>query len=589
MPEASRIKNGIRIVRITNRTARLRKRRQDKRAGRAKAKPVAADSTAQERKKGIVGSPTVESRQPKRAVGSSAAETTLEPRTARFPKVQTPVKQAHTPFEIPDTPFHNPDLDQPLQWSPGMFEQEIDRYNWTWSSWDSPSREIIDVSWHSSEDSQQPRDPLALFPTYVRDLLREIMAARQNPEPSDRFTDSVTDYTEQTYTEQAYTEQGVTEQGHTEQAPTEQAYTERSQTEQAPTEQSQTEQATTEQAHTERAHTPFEVPSTPFQNPDLSRPLHWSPGMFKQEIDRYNWTWSSWDSPSQEIIDVSYHSEDSLARDPFARFPPHVRKLLRQIMALKQDPVSSARSTDSLAADTVRYEEVDYASSFSSGRLSSDKPARSESSDFSSWVDLDCAPWPPQLLEMCLDSERHNEWCERRGIGKHSPLSSRSASEKDMSSHSKSSSDSPYMWSPYKWPASPYKAVNSAEELRDGEDLNSSPVSKPPGTPAGAQQHFRSLQGLASPPTEAQPETTLYMENWTEPNLILPPLSGPPFDNYQANFTVRRQLPSAIATEPRQSVEESGRGSGFGWKSIACVAAAAATIGAGLAYAWFSG
>ncbi|OTB15314.1 hypothetical protein K445DRAFT_116528 [Daldinia sp. EC12] len=53
------------------------------------------------------------------------------------------------------------------------------------------------------------------------------------------------------------------------------------------------------------------------------------------------------------------------------------------------------------------------------------------------------------------------------------------------------------------------------------------------------------------------------------------------------HFCAKRQLPSAVMVK-RQSSEVPSGGSGFGWKSLACVGVAAAAVGAGLAYAWLS-
>ncbi|KAF3054790.1 hypothetical protein GL218_07434 [Daldinia childiae] len=162
---------------------------------------------------------------------------------------------------------------------------------------------------------------------------------------------------------------------------------------------------------------------TPFKNPDLNdKPLHWSPRMFKPEIDRYNWTWSDWDSPSREIEDVTYQTTDWPIHDPLARLPPHIRKKLEEMkklekLLLEQQPNSS------LTADTIRYEEVDVASSLSLEASTRSKRTRSKhtrsdstsSSEFSSWVDVNSRPWPPHVLQMFNEGEEERkEWAARR-------------------------------------------------------------------------------------------------------------------------------------------------------------------------------
>jgi hypothetical protein len=58
----------------------------------------------------------------------------------------------------------------------------------------------------------------------------------------------------------------------------------------------------------------------------------------------------------------------------------------------------------------------------------------------------------------------------------------------------------------------------------------------------------------------------------------------------RAHFTALRQCPPSLDVKPLRSFDESPVPKpGFGWKSLACAAVAAATVTAGLAYAWFSG
>lgn len=527
---------------------------------------------------------------------------------------------------------------------------------------------------------------------------------------------------------------------------------------------------------------------TPFRNPDLNdKPLHWSPRMFKPEIDRYNWSWSEWDSPSREFEDVTYETEDWPIRDPFARFPPELRKRLQEIMAMApKTKLSTTHSTDSLA-DTVRYEEVNLMSSFGS---SSDESVRSKLLDDDSWVVLNDVPWPPNLLRMLLSSEEQDRRLAAKGFfdrewakspiqpasdldvshqslsqdfsslpqpdidvdsrpSSSKSLSTPSASPPDMSVHSQvgdeesnisTSSSSTHSasiplastrsaspefstWieiSEKKWPDQLFNAINVAEENKrkraqeealaaagvsthsasasdvsdvsgrsqspefstyvdvdekkwsdgtfdlfnmmdedrrarairdalaaagppafecgsDASDLSqssefSSPwfkldvekwsddtfqmyteieecrrrgpettttlsvsgldASLPLETDAhsAAQQHFHSFLQPSSPSAEIPSIPTVSQPVHVHHHHTAPVQQFPPSRPTRSSrhFHTMRQLPSARAVEPHQSPEEPSRGSGFGWKSLACVAVAAATVGAGLAY-WFSG
>ncbi|KAL7621553.1 hypothetical protein AAE478_008878 [Parahypoxylon ruwenzoriense] len=357
---------------------------------------------------------------------------------------------------------------------------------------------------------------------------------------------------------------------------------------------------------------------SPFENPHLNnQPLHWSPRMFKPEIDRYNWSWSEWDSPSRDIVDMTYETEDWPKRDPLAALPPHIREHVMAILARKPSPTSTARRTDSLTADTVRYETVNFMSSFSS---SSDEPARPKSSDDSSWVYLDVQPWPTNLLEMWIDSERNREWCEAHGIGKHtgSTMSSISTTDPDMSARSGSSEISSLL-----------QMYIDGDKDRQGHDssMEGQPGPSTPNPDAASicsqSSEFSSWVDLGGLRKWDDRTLEMYMrheenartreqrserlaairkyfdsrsiapyQSHTGPVKPLPPPYASPSIAAVAapqDFYTRRELPSAIAMEPRQSSEEPARtSSGFGWKSLAAVAVASAAITAGIAYAWFS-
>ncbi|KAI0172825.1 hypothetical protein GGR52DRAFT_423223 [Hypoxylon sp. FL1284] len=377
-----------------------------------------------------------------------------------------------------------------------------------------------------------------------------------------------------------------------------------------------------------------------FRNPDLNdRIPYWRPRMFEPEMDRYNWTWSDWDSPSREIEDVTYESEDWPVRDPLAGLPPQLRDKVKAILAMRPDATPPALSPSSPAADAVRNKEGGFSSNESAPAK---EPTRSSSSD-SSWVKIDEDPWPTWLLEMRLDDPRFNPLAERIVIPEFSPLSSRSGSSSDASIHLQQSekntrdysvetapapsapkpgTSSPSAWSEF----SSWVDVGAQEDLggcldilRQAEERlrerqaqraqtgirdrlpgfdsdSSSGGSTPSQSTSAILRHFRSLSGPSSgssSPTTEEPSaaaapTVAIPQAFTGP--VRQPFSAPPPSTAIAqHFHTLRQLPSALATEPRQPVEEPSRGAGFGWKSLACVAAAAATVGAGLAYAWLSG
>ncbi|KAI2470127.1 hypothetical protein F4781DRAFT_195902 [Annulohypoxylon bovei var. microspora] len=157
---------------------------------------------------------------------------------------------------------------------------------------------------------------------------------------------------------------------------------------------------------------------TPFKNPYLDdQPLHWSPRMFKSEIDRHNWTWSEWDSPSGTIEDVTYQTEDWPANDPFARYPPHIRDRLREVLAMKPQRTRASDSAERKSAERRSVERKE-AEGFSTIPIrledflpssSSNKPTDSKSEDLSTWVLIDDHPWSPTLLQMYIDGEKDRE------------------------------------------------------------------------------------------------------------------------------------------------------------------------------------
>ncbi|KAI1453054.1 hypothetical protein F4805DRAFT_462183 [Annulohypoxylon moriforme] len=469
---------------------------------------------------------------------------------------------------------------------------------------------------------------------------------------------------------------------------------------------------------------------TPFRNPDLSdQPLHWSPRMFETEIDRHNWTWSEWDSPSQTIEDVTYETDDWPIHDPFARYPPHIRQRLRDVLAMKPELTHSSNSAEGFSPIEFHYDGFGIKQG-----SSSEEKDDATSSDLSDWVLINERPWSPTLLQMWIDSEKDRErqaarrkqfqpsddtstvsslatadllseiHCSRRNH----PGPSRPESDHPESIHSEPNRSGSVNMSSLlqlyidsdndrqRWETEEKGAGNSSAESipdpvpcrpnaptpsmsRPDASISSTPTPGVASTPASVQdvptlpestpevpnaisepapeattpppapvidapalpqsedefsswidldtrkwtdltfrfhtrqeegrrmgcydntsddsdsedsgfsfditghlqknygitvvpqEHFRALREAQQPSVEAQSAAA-----------SMPPVTSP-------SFTARRQLPSATVMQPCWSLEESSRRSGFGWKSLACVAVTAAAVGAGLAYAWFSG
>ncbi|KAI0886136.1 uncharacterized protein GGS22DRAFT_124765 [Annulohypoxylon maeteangense] len=470
-------------------------------------------------------------------------------------------------------------------------------------------------------------------------------------------------------------------------------------------------------------------PSTqiPFRNPDLNdQPLHWSPRMFKSEIDRHNWTWSEWDSPSQTIEEVTYESEDWPIHDPFARYPPEIRQRLRDVLAMKPELTPSSDSAEGFSPIEFHYNGFGIEKVGSSAQNDDGK-----SEDLSSWVLINDHPWSPTLLQMWIDSEKDRDrqaarrkefqlnddtstvssldtvdflaeiHCPEQNRPEPSHLEPNSSGSNRSRSVNISSLLQLYIDSDndrQRWEAEDKDArVSSPKSIPDSmpsrpdaptpsasrpdESIPSAPASVQdvPSAPASVQDvptlpEYVSEAPVISP--EPTPETTspapvpdastlpqseeefsswvdLDTRKWTDltfrfhtrqeegrrmglydndsddsdsvdsdfsdsfditghlqknygitvasqkhfralqeaqqPSVGTQPAAVSTSSTVSPSFTARRQLPSATVMEPRPSLEESFRGSGFGWKSLACVAVTAAAVGAGLAYAWFSG
>ncbi|KAI0897619.1 hypothetical protein F4806DRAFT_495289 [Annulohypoxylon nitens] len=147
----------------------------------------------------------------------------------------------------------------------------------------------------------------------------------------------------------------------------------------------------------------------PFKNPDLNdQPLHWSPRMFKPQIDRHNWTWSEWDSPSQTIEECTYETTDWPIHDPFSRYPPHVRQQLRAVLAMQPEKSQTMLSAEDFSSVKLDLGKLEIGIGQSDPFVDKDD-AKSSDEGFSSWVMINDRPWTPELYQMWIDSEKDRE------------------------------------------------------------------------------------------------------------------------------------------------------------------------------------
>ncbi|KAI1092158.1 hypothetical protein F5B19DRAFT_492760 [Rostrohypoxylon terebratum] len=163
--------------------------------------------------------------------------------------------------------------------------------------------------------------------------------------------------------------------------------------------------------------TPTPEPSTvsspsvhiPFKNPDLNdQPLHWSPRMFKSEIDRHNWTWSEWDSPSQTIEECTYETIDWPIHDPFSRYPPHIRQQLRAVLAMQPEKTRTMLSAEEFSSVELDLGKLGIGVGKSDPFIEEDDPECSDE-EFSSWVMINDHPWSPELFQMWAAGEKDRQ------------------------------------------------------------------------------------------------------------------------------------------------------------------------------------
>ncbi|KAI5860716.1 hypothetical protein GGS23DRAFT_599234 [Durotheca rogersii] len=141
--------------------------------------------------------------------------------------------------------------------------------------------------------------------------------------------------------------------------------------------------------------------------------------MFKPEVDRHNWSWSEWDSPSRELEDVSHETDDWPVRDPLAALPPKLREQIRAILAMKpRSPTNLINITETgtynKSSNSVLEDACLKLADLPSPVFPSGEPTRPESPESSSWIDVDARPWPDHLQKMWIDSEKTRAY-EKKG------------------------------------------------------------------------------------------------------------------------------------------------------------------------------
>ncbi|OTB04673.1 hypothetical protein M426DRAFT_261620 [Hypoxylon sp. CI-4A] len=547
----SRMKDGMRVVRIP--APKPRKRPSPRKPNRIviiPAKPSKPQNA--ESKKLLASSPRVEARPSKHVARSAVVEKQPAPLVAETPIVHPP--------------FKNPDLnDKPLHWSPSMFKPEIDRHNWTWSEWDSPSRPFEDVSYQT--DDWPIRNPFPNLPPGLQEIIKQVRAMKASAAKPDVTADSVR-YEKPDFASSFSSGESTSK----------------------PSEFSSW----------------VDLDYVPWNTSLLER-------FIDSEQDREKWAERRrmYGTPST----LSPSNSDASARSANSTIPSPPQ--------LDLDNDSDRQS--SKGKEVEPRQESSKVSATPSAPLQ-DASAHSESPEFSSWVDVDDRIWDRYMFKLFTEKEERvrakatgitapiadDSYATpepvslsqiMRSLGynpaakqhsstpTHSPIHEKSPSLPPPPSPSPPPSFPAGEDSSFEWNSSDKSDLSAGAIFRNPQAgqfaLHESPPRPSSKASTAARQHF---QSLPSPSIEVPPFTPLEkLVDATAPvRLRPPPTLLRPVAPHQYQFHTLRQLPSAIATEPRQPVEES-RGSGFGWKSLACVAATAAAVGAGLAYAWFSG
>ncbi|KAI1100975.1 hypothetical protein F4804DRAFT_25646 [Jackrogersella minutella] len=636
----SRMKDGLRVVRI-NRDFRKTttgkapkpklKIRRNRRTGQGKAKPVANDLFVAEAKSTtpaihdpllnvteptklvfddsspefvksvdpfiddpfvddteparlIVNSPTVKTSTPERVASSYVDETT--PKSSRSCSLTVDTPSTHTPSI--QTPFRNPDLnDQPLRWSPGMFRPNVDRHNFTWSDWDSPSREIEDVTYDTT--NWPVHDPFAGYPPEIRKRIREILAnpAGLAPAPisapgidsvaADSVHHELPDSMESFSSYESRSDFSSWVKIDARPWPTcmLQMWINGEKDRERDRERDQARNAY-------RLSDDTSTVSTLSTNELLELDAEMDAGKGLEENQAVDQVGRNRSTQSQSLdmssflqlyIDSDkdrkrYNGEDKETRSSSSdnlSIPPRPNAPtpsgFRAEVAIPESPEDlfipprpNAPTPSGFRAEVAIPESPEPTTSQSA------ESARSESPEYSSWVDIDVRKWSDHTFNFYTRQEAERQ----RRAGEDITTSTGSS---DLSSDSES--------------LSAILGRNIGTKLM-----------------RNTQQHFNSLR-TSRPPSVGAASAIVEKahDDYAAASLLKPPSSSSgsessysPGYNYE-HFCAKRSLPSAVAMEPREQreVEVPRRENGLDWKSVACIAVAAAALGAGLAYAWFSG
>ncbi|KAI1778967.1 hypothetical protein F4818DRAFT_235580 [Hypoxylon cercidicola] len=539
------MKAGMRVVQITL----------------PKAKKPTATVAEKGSKKRIAASPPVETRPRKRVVRSPDFETGPEPVSSATPHAHSATCshcETHDLLEPPHTPSRNLDSNgQPFPWSPSMFSPDNARHNWTWSDWDSPSWEFEDVT-YQSDDS--PKDPLARLHPVLRAKIKAVLAMKPNWSPPATSTDSLEPDTF-SFIQPNYMG-----------------------------------------SFSSHVSTRSKSPDSSWVNIDEAP---WPTRLLQMRLDdsRYN--------PQLERIVMPEFSPLSSRSGSVSSLDTstHSRRYSQR----------SERDTRDRSAKILSVPSASHSDASIHSRRSSRQSERN-TQDCS--AKIPSAP-PASSLDASIHSRRSSQRSERntRDLSAKIP-SVPSASHSDASIPSPPSEpSSPLDVDVEEQPGSYLDVLREAEErlrqrqaqraqtgIRDrlpndtDSSLGSFHIRSVSSSSGGSTRsnstgdilrHFRSFSRPSSPLIEEAIEEeeappTFIPESYTAPVRLASPPPPPPPTPASRHFHTLRQLPLASAVETRQTVEEPPRGEGFGWKSLACVAVAAAAVGAGLAY-WFTG
>ncbi|KAI1761139.1 hypothetical protein GGR53DRAFT_469643 [Hypoxylon sp. FL1150] len=571
----SRMEAGMRVVRIH--IPKDKPKAQPKAQPKVQ-KPTATAAEKTRSKKRIATSPLVETRPSKRVVQAQSGAHARSATHVHSPThIHSPSCVHSQAYGVLTTPFRNPDLNDrpPQQWR--MFKEPgYDRRNWTWSDWDSPSQEFEDVTWQSA-DQPLVRDPFAHLPPALRERIQAVLGMK--PDHHAPLTDVTADTVRYESAEFMSTISSREYAHFVKPMPAKEATRSRSPdsswdiVDEKPWSSQLLEMRLDDwriNPLVERFVMPEHSPlsshassldaSTPSQRTasntrDCSAKIPSAPSASAPSASAPSASAPSASAPSASALDASVHSQSS---GPSSKAEVVQKQSVDCLKILQQ------------AEEKLRERQAQRALTGKRDRLPSDSSESNSGSSFSS----------ESLSAILRNLESGSQSGKRDRLPSDGPESNSSSSVsseslsailRNMEPGSHSGSD-----------ASTHSSSDLAATIRhpnSGPERNSG--ASTPSSHAKAKQHFHALSRPSSPAVEAPP--TLIPQSHTAPIRLATP---PPPPTTPQRFYTQRQLPSA---EPRRPVEEQSRGAGFGWKSLACVAVGAAALGAGLAYAWFSG